>query len=510
MRLAARVDVHRVNLRLLDVGDLMLLVHAVHGDIVGAEILVGDAHDVVLANLLQTLDLGHVMIPLLACHEGLAHGGHAGGVGFQRLLLALLEVIDDGRNDPVLELAGADVRDLVQQQLLDFRQCLALLGHTPQALRAVVVQELRRGAGGLHGLGLVQVDVDQAGGTVVQDHVHQHQGLLVRMAIGHSAEGNLHFLFAQILDGFALNALDLLFNPRTDLRHVLALPLAKMLGDGGNGLVDVDVATDEDAHVVGHVVGVEVILDIDQGRVLQVLGVADSGLLAIGVLLVQQAPHGVVGDAVTVVQALVLLFVHGFQLGVEQPEDRVDEAAGLDGGPLLQSVGRQADLVDGFFMPGVGVQIRGPHGVVELVHLVGDGVLGRQLGHAVDLGIDRSTGGGVCLVEVLLVQGCNLVQVGLLGGIVQRAHLLSALEQQVLQVVGQARGVGGVVLAAGLHGDFGVETRFLVVLGQVNLQPVVQFEDLGMQGVVGVLGIDAAIACGDAGRRVGSSVFGRC
>lgn len=57
------------------------------------------------------------------------------------------------------------------------------------------------------------------------------------------------------------------------------------------------------------------------------------------------------------------------------------------------------------------------------------------------------------------------------------AELLRALEHQVLEVVGETRGLGRVVLASYLHGDECLDSWFLVIDAQVHLQTVVKCVD---------------------------------
>src|SRR5690606_10450801 len=109
----------------------------------------------------------------------------------------------------------------------------------------------------------------------------------------------------------------------------------------------------------------------------------------------------------------------------------------------------------------------GAHGVVELVDRVGNSVLGRFLGDPVDLCVDFGARGRVGLGEVLFIQRGDLVEIGFFCSVVDGAQSLGALEQQMLEIVGEAGSIRGIVAAAGLDGDLGIETRFFVVLGQV-------------------------------------------
>src|SRR5690606_867389 len=241
------------------------------------------------------------------------------------------------------------------------------------------------------------------------------------------------------------------------------------------------------------------ILYVNQRRVFQVFGVTDSGLLAIGVFFVQQVSQCVVGDAVAVVQRTVFLFIHHFQLGVEQAEYRIDKTAGFQFSPLLQAVGGQTYLVYGFFMPGVRVQATGAHAVVELVDFVGNSVLRSLLGNTVDLGINFSTAGRIGFTEMLLVEVLDLLQIGTLGLVVQRTQLAVTLEQQVFEVVSQTGRISRILLAAGSYRDLRIKARLLVIAGQIHTQAVIQFKDMGIQRIIRVGLVDAFVAGAGAG-----------
>ena len=62
--------------------------------------------------------------------------------------------------------------------------------------------------------------------------------------------------------------------------------MGKFLAYQRDSLDRVDIATDEDGHVVRYIVGIEVILDVNQRRVLQVINCPDCGSLPIGMNLV--------------------------------------------------------------------------------------------------------------------------------------------------------------------------------------------------------------------------------
>ena len=81
---------------------------------------------------------------------------------------------------------------------------------------------------------------------------------------------------------------------------------------------------------------------------------------------------------------------------------------------------------------------------------------------------------GILHEAVLLIARLDGVEQSLLGCIIARAVLLGALEHQVLQVVGQTGGLGGVITRAGAHCDMSRDARTLVVNTQEYLQAIAQ------------------------------------
>ena len=238
-------------------------------------------------------------------------------------------------------------------------------------------------------------------------------------------------------------------------------------------------------------------LDVGDGRVLQVLLGADRGLLAVRVVRVERPGHGLVELLAVAGQGHVLLLIDGLQLGVEAADHQMTETVGLDTGPVVDLVGGDVLGIDGLVVGGPGVGPGGADDSHQFVILVGDRQLGGLETHGIDLVVDGQALRLVRGLAVDLEQALDLVQHGLLGSIVGRAELLGALEHDVLQVVGHARGLGRVVLAAHLDGHVGLDAGLFLVDGHEDLHAVVQGVDLGLQGVAG----NGLITLAGAGRQ---------
>ena len=86
---------------------------------------------------------------------------------------------------------------------------------------------------------------------------------------------------------------------------------------------------------------------------------------------------------------------------------------------------------------------------------------------------------------VLFVEALDLVEIGLFSSIILRAELLGTLEHEVFEVVGEAGGLLGVVLAANAHCDESLDAGFFLVDGHVNLETVVEGVDLCVHRIPG-------------------------
>ena len=77
------------------------------------------------------------------------------------------------------------------------------------------------------------------------------------------------------------------------------------------------------------------LVDVGQGRVLQVFDGADGGLRAVRMVREQRQVHLLVSGAAVVGHVHVLLFINSLQLGVEQTENGVSETLALNHQPTL-------------------------------------------------------------------------------------------------------------------------------------------------------------------------------
>ena len=146
------------------------------------------------------------------------------------------------------------------------------------------------------------------------------------------------------------------------LRHCLhifevlvRLPVAEIFLDSGHERIRVEIAGNANRHVIRHVIIVPVILDVDYGRVLQMLLRPQSRLLAVRVVLEENGVDGLQALAQILCQAHVLLLVDRLQLSVESANHRMHESVSLDFRPIVYLIRRNVLGVDSHVVGSEGV-----------------------------------------------------------------------------------------------------------------------------------------------------------
>ena len=271
--------------------------------------------------------------------------------------------------------------------------------------------------------------------------------------------------------------------------------------DLGDHLVGIEVARHTDGHVVGCVVALEVVLDVGDGRILQVLTASDGRLCAIGVGGEELRHQGREEFVAVLGETHVVLLIDGLQLRVETANDHVLETVALHLEPVVDLVARDVLHVAGDIVARIGIGAFGSDARHHLVVLVGDVVLGCELRQGVDGVIASLALSGIGERAVVLVACLDGVEVGALGFQVGSAEVVSAFEHQVLQVMGQSRCLGRVVARSCAHGDVRLDAGLLVVDAQIDRQTVFQRVDTGLHRVVGHTLVSVALGRGCRSQR---------
>ena len=298
-----------------------------------------------------------------------------GVVAFLLFQLVQLEVVDVGFEQAFVKVAVAQLLQLAQQQVFHFVQRLSGFGASGHQEGAVVAHGHGIAVGKQCLLLLRQVEVDEAGLSVVQYLRYDLQGFDVLAGCAGESPcqayvlglGTEHFAY----DGRG----DRRFLGQVELGQIgVGLHVAEVFVDGGNHLVGIEVTAEADGHVVGHVPRLEVVLDVGDGRILQVFLCTQHGLCAVGVMGEEGGEGLFVHLASVLGERHVLFFVYRLQLGVETADHAVLEAVGLNLGPVFHLIAGDVFRVAGHVVAGVGVGAVSSDGGHQLVVFVGDGI----------------------------------------------------------------------------------------------------------------------------------------
>ena len=119
-------------------------------------------------------------------------------------------------------------------------------------------------------------------------------------------------------------------------------------------LVGIDVATENESHIRGHVVFLVERFHVAQSRILQIFRRTDDGL-SVGMVL-EDGAQGFFQSLTHAVGRTVLLFVHILQLTLEPSEHGVDESFGVQPAPLLHELRQKRVVVVGHVVARAGIQ----------------------------------------------------------------------------------------------------------------------------------------------------------
>ena len=193
------------------------------------------------------------------------------------------------------------------------------------------------------------------------------------------------------------------------------LPGTEILVDSGHSLVGIEVAGQTDGYVVGHVVAVEIVLDVDNTRIFQVFLRTDSCLCTIGMRGIKFLPECNPLLIAVIGKTDIILLIHCFQLSVEAADDHVLEAVGLNLCPCVDLIVGNVLLITGDIVARVSVAALRTDGCHHFIVLVGDVVLGSELRERIDFLVPTLPCYGVGNVAVLLKTILDGVEKWLLG-----------------------------------------------------------------------------------------------
>ena len=470
--LLVTVGEDRGNLGGVDFLDVLVFAETLVDDriVVSAKEFVGPGHYIVLSDLLYAGDLGGLVFPGSFVDEGVHEVAGAAAVALQGTHVLKFPVGLGGFNQFLREISGAELGNLCKDDVAYLFKALAFLRHAFGGEEAPVRTVVSEECSAKHLLGADAVQVHKTGLAVVEDIAHDVRNLAL-CEVGAGSPPAKH-------KELSLKAVDVLFLDGGEGRSFrigtfgkvgVGFPLAEVLLDDFHHLLGVEVTGEADGYVVGNIIGVLLVADGLQGRVLEVVLGADNGLGAVRVLRVEHLVYGVEGLLRVRDHGGVLLLINCLELRVETTEDAVHEAVGLYLCPVLYLVGGDFLNVAGDVVGCVGVGALGADDGHQLVVLVGDCNLGGLVADGVDFLVEGFALCGVSEGAVYLEERVYLLQEGLFSLVVLGAETLGALEHHVLQVVGKTGVVCGIVLTAGVHCYACLDAGFVLVYGHVNL-----------------------------------------
>ena len=390
----------------------------------------------------------------------------------------------DGFEQVVAELASLELVEAFKDQCFGFLMRLAEeLGNDEHHIGALVLERQRQKHSG-HDFAVEHQLVGQAGFAVAEDAAGHRERNHVGVGVFDAREderADLHGGHADFLDGGAVE-----FGQGIGglLRKFATAPSAEFLGNHGFHCGDVEVADQNEGHIVGYIIGVEELTHLGGLGILQVLGVADDGT-AVRVLAEGFLEHVFLEGVDGTVAVHVLLLIHGFQLALEQTEHGVAEALHIHVHPFGELVRREDVEVHGLVIGSAGIQALAAHLGEDDIHLVRNGVVGRSQRQFVDLVLDGFAFGGIGGLVQTVVHHADAVQIHLFLLPVDGADAVGALEHDMLEIMGHTCSVGGVVLAARMDVDGAVDLGLVVMLAQYDFQAVVEVIGLGLKPRLG-------------------------
>ena len=243
----------------------------------------------------------------------------------------------------------------------------------------------------------------------------------------------------------------------------------------------VEVSAQDQAHVASYIVLVEEVHHLAQAGVLEVLGAAYD-LVRIGIAAAELLDHLEERGLHRVVRAAVLLLVHRLQFALEQTEHGIDHTVAVQFGPLLDVLRGERIVIVSVVVGGRGVEARAAEAGDQAVELVRDGVFGGLLAQPAYLLLDILPLPFVSGAREPVVADRDGVQPDLLGLVINGAYLFRALEEQMLQVMGET-GVRAVLGAC--PDDHGAEDYGLRGIAvKPYLHSVREFELAYFKGIV--------------------------
>ena len=130
---------------------------------------------------------------------------------------------------------------------------------------------------------------------------------------------------------------------------------AEILVDDGYYLIGIEITSHTDRHIVGHIPLPEIVLDIGDGRVLQVILGTDGSLCAIGMGWGKFLANGAPKFVVIVGEIDIVLLINGLKFGMEAANYHILKTIRLNLGPVVNLVGGNIFCIAGHIVAGISI-----------------------------------------------------------------------------------------------------------------------------------------------------------
>ena len=444
------------------------------------EIFLGSSHNLLLGQGLNLLVLLEGIQQRGVVGEAVHQDIHLDSAALEGQFELLVEHSLDRRDTPVFYLSGLELVNLLHDDLLG---CLVVLEHT--LVDVVVRHSLDKDASHVSAAiqtaaGHLNVTVDSqfvqqtCTHSVGQQRSNKRQRHLVLMSLWNTFVcPDNHGVVAQFVAVFGI-AFEANHFVLTALGQLFRLQTRERLLNHRLGGLCVEVAHENQCHVVGHIPCVVELNQFGETRVLQVLGFADDVTL-VGVTFVNHL-HGLLLPLRRgLVGVHVILFEHILQLSLERTEYGVNQSVRENGQPAIHLSRREGVMISRQVVAGEGVDALGTNTVQQVEEILRSRNLGLAHGALVDLRSKLLAYLRICSVGKLVIKRYDRIIDRFFCLPVHSANTLRAFEEHVLQIMCQTRVFCRLVDSACTNHYVTGYIRLVVVFPQHNSQTVIQF-----------------------------------
>ena len=303
-------------------------------------ILVSPLDNILFGDFCCTVQLSCNALPLQAVDKCRLHLVGTSEVALQLCHFATTIVCDDRFQKVGVELSLAHLINLGKQQIAHLFECLSLLwlafkyyytGISKMDYTTCCIENF---------LLLQEVGVEQTAISAIREYRREkrtNERTFASRTLNRPSDSDALTLQTEHLSLFDLCQMGrlVLLNLWKDL---VRLQLTEILVDNHNRLVWVEISRHTYCHIVWHIVGLIVVLDIGNRRIFQVLLLTDSGLCAVRVVRENSGEKIIKNLFAVACKSHIVLLIDGFQLGVEATNYSICKSLRLNLCPILNLI----------------------------------------------------------------------------------------------------------------------------------------------------------------------------